>query len=195
LLAGVVGLAWGIWVQWFPSLEGVQVSNLELTETLPFVIVGMILVALLPYGFRIAIVRMELEDWTLTPYEFAAAGGVLAIALLLRSESLSPLGLGIVLTLITMLVMMLFFTRTARQGSLLHPITPPRLPLALGWFLLIISFALMGALGYSLSTEGDPPFYARVLFSAITVFGALWVPVISIWLGTGLMIQYTREGL
>jgi hypothetical protein len=193
--AALLGLGWGTWARWFPEVENVLVTAPELNESLPYVIGGLILVGIFPRIFRPP-ESMESLDWMLTPVEGAIAGGVLVVAFVLRSSEgyIDTLGSGIALGLLLMIGFMLVATRTTRRGIPLSKITPPQKPLLVGWLIILLPFAGLAWLGFNL-VDGDDPIHATIFFGALLIFGLLWLPMLSTWLGITIMSRLTREGL
>jgi hypothetical protein len=195
LIAAVVGIGWGIWARWLPEVDHVAVTHITFEESFPFVIGGLVLVSLFPFVYRLP-ESMDVIDWLLTPFEGAMAGGVLIVAFILRSSDgyIDTIGSAIALSLLLMIGFMLVATRTTRRGIPLRKITPPKKPLLLGWLIILLPFTGLAWLGFNL-TDGDEPVYASVFFGALLIFGLLWLPMISTWMGISVMTRLTREGL
>jgi hypothetical protein len=193
LIALGIGALWGIWVRWFAVWEEVLIPYPDFAPSSMATILGLVGIGVLPLLLP-KTPEMTVQDWKLTPYEAAAAGIVLLVAFVLRMEYIGDLPLTLSLSLAGMIVFMLFFTRNARRGNLLEKVTPPRPPLIIGWLILLIPFAIMGALGYLLVGEGPVPVHANALFAIMAFAGILWLPLISVMVGFGLLIQMGREG-
>lgn len=194
LLAGGIGLAWGVWAGWFAPLAVLDVSRPEVSDSLPFVLLGLAAVGFMPQVLRPP-TTMQTQDWLLMPYEWAAAGGVVLVTLILRGDQgyLDGVGAGILLMLLITVIFMLAFTVSLRRGTPLRLITPPQRPLLIGWLLILIPFTLMGWLAYTLSEVKEEPIQAALLFRVILIFGASWLPIVSILLGINIMSRMTRE--
>lgn len=198
MIAALIGIGWGIWTRWFANLERVNVVAPQFSDSMPYVLIALAIVGVLPVIFFLRLsrplVHMSDADWMLTPYEWVPVVIVLGITLILRGSLIEPISVGIAITILVMIGMMLFFTRETRKGSVLDPITPPHIPLLIGWFALLVPFALGALAGYNLSGTGDESILANVYFGALTLYGAIWLPLISIVLGFRIITEMAREG-
>ena len=194
LIAGVVGFGWGTWARWLADVEHVVVTAPEFNASFPYVIGALVLVGIFPFVYRKP-EPMEVIDWLLTPVEGAVAIGVLVVAYVLRSSEgyIDSLGSLIALALLAMTVFMLVATRTARRGIPLWKITPPKNPLLVGWLIILLPFAGLAWLGFNI-VDGEAPVHANIFFGAILIFGLVWLPLLSTWLGVSVMSRMTREG-
>ncbi len=192
-----IGLAWGIWVRWFPVVSDEPVPSVEIGTALAAL--GIWLVACLVT--RLVLPPADIyqpEDWLLTPLEWLASGGTLLVALVVgvARDTIPSDDLGIVVGLITFLLVMLYATRLLRQGTLvLRSITPPRHPNPAAWLILLVPFLVAGWIGYRLPGSGDSSVQSDVLFGALTGFGLIWPPAVSTLIGVKAFIQLTRRGL
>ena len=195
VIAAAVGFGWGTWARWFADVDHVFVTAPEFSESFPYVIGALLLVGIFPFLYRKP-EPMQALDWLLTPVEGAVAVGVLIVAFVLRSSEgyIETLGTAIAMTLLLMIVFMLAATRSTRPGIPLLKITPPKNPLLLGWIIILIPFAGLAWVGFNI-VDGDDPLHANIFFGAILIFGAVWLPLISTWLGIAAMSRLTREGL
>ncbi|NJL92975.1 MAG: hypothetical protein HC915_04260 [Anaerolineae bacterium] len=194
-LAALTGLGWGIWVRWFPALEGVNISSPGFGSSVASLTIMLVIGAVLPHFWRFSIEKMESDDWLLSPLEWGAVGGVLGVTLLLRTGYVDALGLTVSISILLIIGVMVVFTRGAQRRHLLASFTPPNLPRVLGWVLLLVPFIALGGLGYNLpdSNQGTP-WHANLLFGMIAVFGVAWVPLISLLQGFSALVQLSREG-
>ena len=194
IIAAAVGFGWGTWARWFAEVDHVFVTAPEFSASFPYVIGALFLVSIFPFVYRKP-EPMEIADWMLTPVEGAVAVGVLVVAFVLRSSDgyIDTLGTGIAMALLLMILFMLVATRTSRRGIPLWKITPPKNPLLLGWWIILLPFAGLAWLGFNL-VDGDDPLHANIFFGVILVFGVVWLPLISTWLGISAMSRLTREG-
>jgi len=183
----VLGLGWGVWTRWFPQLESVNVATPSWDESLPYVVIMLALGVLFPLFLRPA---HEIEA-RLTPYEGAAAGGVLVVALILRGNGgyLPTFNLGVVALLLLMCGVLLAFSRILRQAQ---PFTPH--PPLLAWLLLLVPFALAAWVAYNLSDTASEPWGAALVFRGLLLFGGGWLPLVSTWIGMAIFVRLTREG-
>lgn len=194
-IAAALGLFWGVWTRWGTTLDTVNVIAPDWSESLPYVVIMLLLGGIFPLLLRPSM-RMEAEDWKLTPYGWGLAGVIVWGALILRASQghIDAGSLIAVLLVSVALGFILAFTTSLRRDDALSSITPPHVPLILGWLVLLIPFAVLAWVGYNLSDGQDTPIYAEGLFRAILGFGLLWLPIVSTWEGTRLLIRLTREG-
>lgn len=194
-IALAVGFGWGTWTRWSPALESVNIIAPTWDESLPYVVMALVVGGLVPLVLHPAL-EMHQDDWLLTPYEAVLAGLILLVTLILRiSEGqIDILAVGIISLLLIGLGFMLNFTVHLRPLAPFKNITPPQAPLILGWLLILVPFTLAAWGGYNLSDGEEVPFQALTLFRALLLFGVLWLPVISTWMGANIITQMTREG-
>lgn len=199
LVAGVMlvaGLAWGVWIRWFPVVSDEPVSAPSPGTALIAVGIGLAACGLIRWAWPpLALARRE--DWLLAPPEAAPLGLVLVAALAwgAAQDLIDGLGLGITVMLVAYLLMLLYMTMpTRRPPSLLGAITPPRRPALAPWLAAIAVFLAAGWVGHALPGEGDSSLQSDVLFGALTVFGAVWLPVASMVAGARAVVQMARDG-
>jgi len=195
LLSAVVGLAWGIWARWGVTLNSVNITAPDWSESLPYVVILLVLSGIFQLSVR-APLRMNLDDWRLTPYGGLVSGGVLSAAIVIRASQghIDTFSVGLIVIVVALMGFMLRITQSLRQGEFFESLTPPKEPAILSWLQLMIPFALFAWAGYNISGGDDIPFYADILFQGLLLFGLLWLPVVSTWLGAQLVVQLTREG-
>jgi hypothetical protein len=199
LVAGVAlvaGLAWGVWIRWFPIVSDEPVSAPSLGTALVAVGIGLALGGLIRWaGPPLAITRRE--DWLLAAPEAAAMGIILLAGLVWGAvqDLIDALGVVIVAMLSAYLLMLLYMTTpTRRPPSLLGAISPPRRPALAPWLAAIGAFLAAGWIGHALPGEGDGALQSDLLFGALTAFGVVWLPVASIVAGVRAVVQMARDG-
>lgn len=192
-----IGLVWGVWVRWFPRWSDDPIPQAEIGPALAALAVAFVVCLLIRYAVPpVGIYRRD--DWLLTPIEWALAGGVLVAALVVGSSQgdISGAAVGITVVLGAYVVMMLVITRVMRQeSSYLAAITPPRRPNPAAWLILLIPLLLAGWIGFSLPGGDDSSVQSDLLFAALTAFGIVWLPAVSIVVGVRSFVQLTREGM
>lgn len=195
-VALIAGLAWGVWIRWFPVVSDEPIPAVSVSTGLAAAGIGLAACGLLRWIWPpLAIARRE--DWLLERPEAAAAGGVLLGALVwgAAQDLIDAPGLLIVAMLGTYLLMLLNMTLPARRPpSLLGTITPPRRPALIPWLGAVAIFLAAGWIGHALPGSGDRSVQSDVLFGGLTVFGAAWLPAASIVAGVRTFVQLAREG-
>lgn len=193
--APLVGLSWGVWVQWFPRIDVVQLPVLSLGATLPYTLLGLLLSALAVFFLPLPteIVR---NDWLLLPMEWAASVIVLFVLFILRLEGgyLPTTGLILAIIILGMMLLLLWFLRrTQPYHQPLQIVLQPRRELLITWVVMLFPFALGAWLGYELPGTGDEPIQATVLFGLMAIFGMLWLPFLSIQIGIRAFVELSRQ--
>jgi hypothetical protein len=191
-LAAVVGFAWGTWSRWSPDLESVNIVAPNWDESLPYVVVALVLAGII----HLILHRDAESDWLLTPYEWAAAGGVLVVTAILRGNAghIDLIGFGVIVLLLVIITLMLFFTRQTRSTSLLADFKPSQHPQVIQWLPALIPFALCAWAAYNLSDGDKTPVQATAFFRLLLIFGLAWLPLVSITIGLQTLRQLLREG-
>ena len=194
-LAAGVGLVWGIWVRWFPSVSDETIPSVAVDDALGALGVGLMACMVLRYVLPLPEV-IRPAGWRLTPYGWAAAGGVLVAGLVLGSAQgdITRQDIGVAGMLLVILGAMLHVTQPLRaERSYLHALTLPQRPNPLAWVVLVVPCLVMGWVGYQLPGSGDEALQSDILFWALTVFGVVWLPLASVMIGVRAFVQLARE--
>lgn len=195
--AATAGLAWGVWTRWFPLVSDEvlpEVARGDALAALGIALVALLVIVLVLHPSP----QRKRADWMLTPIEWAVVVIILGGALLagLEQDEISGLGLGIVASLISFLVMVLYASLVMRgDQTLLDSVTPPKSPLPMAWIVLVIPFLAAGALGFSLPGGDTSSVQSDILIAALTAFGIAWPPGVASVIGARAFIQLSREGL
>jgi hypothetical protein len=116
-------------------------------------------------------------------------GGLLVIHLL--QHTIDTLSLSVIVTLTVFSVMIIWFQKRSKGATLLDDMTnsaPSTRVLAV----VVVGFALAGAVGYSLprgEVASDPLALIGALFTA---YGLIWLPAVSIVLGARAFTRQAR---
>jgi hypothetical protein len=183
--AGVVGLLWGVWVRWLPTLADTVSAEVPLPTMLIYaglmVIVMLILLRATPGGTH---------PQPLSTIEWVVVFGVLAV-LFLRYTAVSAdfFALVIVTVIIAYGVLLLWFQKRER-GSMLfdHGLNVP----LVSALILAGVFLVAGVIGYLLPLDSVPePLTPYV--ALFTAFGVVWLPSVSLVLGIRAYRKLTRQ--
>jgi hypothetical protein len=197
VVALIAGLAWGIWVHWFPVVSDESIPTVEIVPALIALAVGLLACGVIRWALPPADIYRR-EDWRLTRVEWGLTGAVLWAALVIgyAQKDITGAGLGIVVVMGGFMMVLLYTTiKLRRKTSLLESITPPRRPNLVAWVILIVPFLLAGWVGYRLPGSGDRSIQSDLLFGALTGFGIIWPPAVSALIGVRVFVQLAREGL
>lgn len=197
VLAGV-GLAWGIWVRWFPLLESNGFPLPELPTALILAALGWLVAGGLTWtaSRRASGIGSDERLLCLRPWEWLPVGGGLLVAFLIgaRQGAIATFD-GVALGLLAgYMIAVLFFLRGRRGHPLLARVTPSR-PVA--WPVWLACGALLilpAAVGYALpgqSPDGPP---LQLLTAALTGFGVAWLPGVSLAAGLRAYVRLFRQG-
>lgn len=190
------GLAWGVWMRWFPLVADEPVpaarSGEALTALTILLVACGVLRAILPPGSP-----HRAQGWRLTAPEGALAGGVLAAALALGAarDAIDGTAVSLVIALGSFLVALLYTSALLRgPASLLDAVTPPHRPNLVAWLVLIVPFLVAGWIGYHLPGDGVSSPQSDLLFGGLTVFALVWPPLVSALIGARVVATLAREG-
>jgi hypothetical protein len=194
--SGVVGLAWGIWVRWFPVLDARPFGAVSPATMLAYGAAGIALIFLL---LRLAARHAA----SLSPADLKLswrASGVLVIVLLLLfvvrllQAAIDLASLIVIPALAALCLVILWFRRPAKEGSVLDTRIPVR-PLSAAWILAAAGFLfLMGMLVYGLPLIVVANLNQLTLvILGFTAFGMGWLPLVSLILGVRAAARLTRE--
>lgn len=185
LLTGgaVVGLAWGMWVRWFPEDAGYPPVSLPLMLAYGAAFVALLaaLLAVLPRlgAMTPEDLRLSRRGWLLVV--LALAG--LAVIREVRGD-IPPDALLMVLPLLALCLVILWFRGRARGRTLLDGHVPPS-PLPWGWFIAAAAvFFSAAVIGYNLPLIQVGEFTQLTLIGVgFTAYGLAWLPTVSLVLG------------
>jgi hypothetical protein len=194
-LSAVVGLAWGIWGRWSPTLADVPASETPLVSLL-----AALVMFTLAIGLTLALLARQPQSEAplmFAPPAILGAGVGLAAILVIRLAQGSTDGLSLLVlsTFAALSVGVLYYQQRRKGTALLDPIG--RLP-ARGWPLLMgVAVALLAAgmiVGYGPPRgEGvdDPVLVISVIFTA---YGIAWLPAVTAILAARAFIRLARQG-
>lgn len=183
-LAALIGLCWGTWVRYAPVLT--DLPGPPLTDPTVFIVVGIAVVVMIGAVGLIGS-RMPMttgESLLMQPVE-AAVVGLVAIALVYRQLDLGAIDLesrGLVVGLIGLCLAMLWFRKDTSYGYLIGDVrvNPPWGT----WFASMMAFLIGASAAFSAPIIGDDSFNQVAVIAALfTLFGAMWLPGVSVILG------------
>lgn len=196
LIALAVGVAWGVWVRWFPEVSDEPLPRVPVETVLAVTGVNLVLAGVLR-GLVQPGAPYRAIDWTLTPYEWVGVGGVLFVALVIGLDRgvIEGADAAISVVLIAFMGSMLYLARglSRTKTGLLDPITPPRRPNLVAWLVVVIPFVLGGWIGHTLPGSGDGALQSDILMGSLTAFGIVWLPLVSVAIGVRAFVQLARE--
>lgn len=188
---GLVGLGWGTWARWSPTLLRADAPDTPFT--------GMIALALLVIVPMLALLLLRREnappDLRLQPLGGLGVGVVLIALLVVRAlnNAVDMLSFVLIVTLLGFCLVLLWFLKRKKGRTLLDGIgmASPSLTKLL---VFIASFAALALASYGLPRgQGaqDPVFLITVL---LTAFGIAWLPGVSLALGAQAVARQVRAG-
>jgi hypothetical protein len=196
LIALTGGLAWGVWVRWFPLAANEPVPAARSGEALAALAVLLVacgvLRAVLPPGSP-----RRAGEWRLSLPEWVLAGGVLVGGLAMGAArgAIDGAAVSIVIVLGGFLATLLYVSAVQRgPASLLDAVTPPRRPNLVAWLVLAVPFLAAGWAGYHLPGDGASSPQSALLFGGLAVFGLVWPPLVSALVGARAVAALVREG-
>lgn len=197
-VAAAVGVAVGVWTRWYPEIDTVNQEVPALDLTLSNALIALVFAAV----FALALPRAaepSRRDWMLSPMEWTAAGGLLLVVFLaqLGRGDIDPLGVVAALVTLIVLLVVLWYTGTqitsieTERDTFFFNLKPP---FARAWALVLIPFTLAYIVGYEvLPSNNNDPLQASILFIALAAFGALWLPLIFVFIGIQTFTQLVSE--
>jgi hypothetical protein len=183
-LAALIGLCWGTWVRYAPTLT--DLPGPTLSDPTLFLVIGIAAVGLIGV---VAVIGSRLpaasgESLLLQPVE-AGVVAFAAIALIYRQLDLGAIDLesrGLVVGLVGLCLAMLWFRKDTSYGYLVGSIqvNPPWGT----WFAGMLVFLICASAAFSAPIIGDDSFNQVAAVAALfTLFGATWLPGVSVILG------------
>jgi hypothetical protein len=194
--SGIVGLAWGFWVRWFPVLDERPYGEVSLATMLVY---GAAVVMVIALTRAIAIrqaaqlspeeVRLSRREWSLLLLVLLALFIVRLVQGTVDTASLIAIP-----ALVALCVVILWFRKSDRPGTLLDRRIPPR-PLPLVWLLITAGFLFfMGILAYNLPyIEAANLNQLTFIILGFTAYGMGWLPLVCMILGVRAAGRLTRE--
>ncbi len=199
LLAGV-GLLAGVWVRWYPLLPSNDFPLPGVSSVLVLLVIGLALIGALFFAWaRLAGQRgLVLESaLSLSPWAWGAVAAALIIGFLgqARAGAIVTPGGALLGVLAGYLILLLYFLRSGVSAiPFLRRLDPPR-PVSVPVFGLYAALLVLpAALGYNLPGGGPEALPLRALTAALTLFGILWLPGVSLGIGLRAYIRLFRQG-
>jgi hypothetical protein len=191
IAGGLVGLGWGTWARWSPTLLRPEAGDTPLG--------ALLIAAVIAAGLFAALLavrpRDPAPDLRLKPMEWLVVVVVFASLLAIRviNAQIDALSFTLIVALIVFCLALLWFLRRDKGRTLLDNVgtTAPR------WTVFIIevaAFVIMGIVSYGLprgAGAGDPVFVITVV---LTGFGLAWLPGVSLALGAQAFAREVRAG-
>jgi hypothetical protein len=188
---GLVGLGWGTWARWSPTLLRPDATDTPLSSMVALAAAAFVLMLVL-----LLLRRDDLSaDVRLQPLEWIGVAVVLIGMLVIRglTNQIDTFAFVLIAMLGLFCLVLLWFLRRRKGHTLLDGIGAVNAPLAT-FAALIVSFAALALVGYGLRRgEGaqDPVFLITVL---MTAFGIAWLPGVSLALGAQAVARQVRAG-
>ncbi len=195
IAAGVIGGVWGMWGRGFPTLSGEASFGL-----VPMLIsAGVMLILLIAALLSAARAIPSVPGLLLDMREAGGVGGVLAalLAIWLATGAANADGFSAVLVLVVFAVMVLWFQRRQTRPETAIDDHIPLRPISIAWLVgLAVVFLAAGVAGYQIPPPPDETSLhpLRVLLTALTTFGLVWLPTTSLVLGVRGYRQTVRTG-
>jgi hypothetical protein len=191
VIGALVGLCWGTWARWSPTLLRPEATDTVLSTLLLITIDMVLVIAVMLFIHR----NDTHSDLRLRPIEWIGVLLILGGILLVRglSEQIDSTSLVIVAALVVVCLTLLWFLKRDKGKTILDGIgtlSPPYGTLAL----TSATFLITGILSYGLPRgegEQDPVFIVTALFTA---FGLTWLPGMCLALGAQAVGRLVRAG-
>ncbi len=190
----VVGFFSGIWVRWYPLLPANEFPSADLPLVLAMAAGGLVILA----GVGTLVGRMSLPDsdtLRLNRAEWIIVLGVLLLAFRSGSASgaISITDGAILGLLVGYMVIVLYFVQGQSRQSFVERLIPARTLNRWDCALLGTAFVAPIFVGYSLPGHGAEGMPLQALTASLTIFGAVWLPGVSLGVGLRSYIQLFRE--
>ncbi len=199
LLVGciIVGLAWGLWVRWWPQDEGYEAVSLMMM--LAWGAGGLALIlALLRAAGGYSLDLMP-DDMRLSRVAWGVIALVLLALLVLRflQNALDPSGVFLVTLLLVLCWAMLWFRGRVRGANLLDGRLPMNILPLQNYMVSVLVFAIAAVIAFNLPQirvgEVDQ---LTLIGLAFTAYGLAWLPTVSLVLGVrGYLRQVSQRQL
>ncbi|RMF81596.1 MAG: hypothetical protein D6737_04525 [Chloroflexi bacterium] len=195
ILSAIAGFGWGVWVRYFP-LEADTTRAVVSLETMlgrgvPVIFAILVLFIILFRNTK----HISADDLRLVPMLRFGVVIIMVGVFVLRFDSTfyPDAAFGIVTSLIVFAGLVVWFQAQTQRRTLLdrripiRPLFPPLIVLSM------TSFTGLGAVGYGLPREVIGVDLLAVLTGMFTIFGIVWLPLVSVILGIQAFQQQVRS--
>ncbi len=190
--AVAIGLAWGIWIKWYPVQPSVAWGDVPIeTATLyfvaAFVIIGLLIVLV---GPRFRVVREQ--ELQLLWWEWIITGAPLAIGLIagmLDVTVIPVLPLVLIIAISGFVIGALMLQKFGFEPSIMSQVLIT-VPNGQNYIILALAFLVAGTLGATLIGSNPTSLIGAGLYIGIAAIGSLWLPAVSALVG---LRAYRRE--
>lgn len=197
IITPILGVAYGIWVKWFPQIESINLPVPEMGESLPYTLIALILSALIIFIMRLP-AEIKRYDWMMLPMEWVFSSGVILVTILLRFNGdyiQSTFGAIIAIILTFMLILLIWFSHSSlpKQNIVWSIKIAPQQQTIINWVMMFLPFALTAWLGYSIPADGNDSIQGTLFFGIIIAFGVLWLPIVSTLISIRVFTELNRQ--
>jgi hypothetical protein len=199
LLVGclIVGLAWGIWVRWWPPDEGLE--QVSLVTMLAYGVGGLALIAALLAYAAPRTAALTPDFMRLSRVGWGACVLLLVAVFVFRLLQGAIDTTALVLTPLILLICwaILWYRERAKGRSLLDGHIPIQAPPPLKWLLPLVVFFAAAILTYNLPLiQVEQANQLTLIGVGFTAYGLAWLPTVSLVLGArGYLKQMSQRQL
>jgi hypothetical protein len=183
IAVGVIGLLWGVWVRWLPTLADTVTTDVPLLVMLVYGLAGVMV-------FTMLVPRVNTPAQRLTIVEWGIVGAIQALLFVRNTlPTVDAFALIVVGVLAAFCVLLLWFQKRDRGAMLFDSV------IGSTWMVVLTLggvFLATGVVGYLLPL-GSVPELLTPYVALFTAFGVVWLPSVSLVLGVRAYRKLTRQ--
>lgn len=190
----IVAVAWGLWVRWISTLEDTVSAYVLLEPMLGYGLAFMSLIAVCSLLAKRFARNVTVDSLRLSKLEWGIVLLTLGLLWLRNTNQFDMFALTIVAVLTTFCVLLLWFQKRERGGTLFDSAVPIQVSV-LFIIINIVGVVFLGLFGYVISSAipGITADVLTVYVALFTAFGVVWLPTVSLVMGIRAYRKLTRQ--
>lgn len=191
----IVGLAWGMWMRWWPQDNGL--SEVSLVTMLMYGVIGLVLIGAAQFYAGHRANNLTLDELRLSPRGWSVVIVTVAILFIIRlAQGVIDGGTLVLVLLLLVLSWAILWFRGRTKGNTLLDAHIPVKPLGWGYLLIAVAvFLAVAIFAYNLPRiQLGEVYQLSIIALGFTAYGLAWLPTVSLVLGVQAYLRQISAG-